>query len=130
MVLTKPIQPVKVHLGNFQVMDFSEVRQTGSYILEADETRTRPFRIDPNVWRPTIWKALNFFYSERCGMAIPSVHGVCHRDWKVVHGDKRIVINGGWHDAGDLTQGLGNTAEIVYGIFSLAERLGVQKRRP
>ena len=40
-------------------------------------------------------------------MAIPGVHGVCHRDWQVVHGDQRIIINGGWHDAGDLTQGTG-----------------------
>ena len=40
-----------------------------------------------------------------------------------MHGDKRIVINGGWHDAGDLPQGLGSTDEIVYGLFSLAERL-------
>jgi Glycosyl hydrolase family 9/Cellulase N-terminal ig-like domain len=121
--LTKAISTVKTHLGEFQVMDFSEVRQTGSFILEAGDARTRPFRIDPNVWRQTIWKAINFLYAERCGMAIPGVHGACHRDWTVVHGDQRIVINGGWHDAGDLTQGLGNTGEIVYGLFSLAERL-------
>ena len=30
---------------------------------------------------------------------------------------QRIIINGGWHDAGDLTQGLGNTAEIVYALL-------------
>jgi len=62
------------------MMDFSEVRQSGSFILEAGNARTRPFRIDPNVWRPTILKAINFLYAERCGMAIPGVHGVCHRD--------------------------------------------------
>ncbi len=122
-VLTKPIATVTTHLGSFQVMDFSEVRQPGSYVLEAGGTATRPFRIDPNVWRQTIFKALNFFYVERCGFAIPGVHGICHRDWTSVHGDKRIVINGGWHDAGDLTQGLTNTGEIVYGMFALAERL-------
>ena len=122
-VLSKPIQTVKTHVGTFQVMDFSEVRRSGSYVLEAGGITTRSFRIDPNVWRPTIWKALNFFYAERCGMAIPGVHGVCHRDWTAVHGDKRIVVNGGWHDAGDLTQGLQGTAEITYSLFSLAERL-------
>jgi hypothetical protein len=63
-------------------------------------------------------------------MGIPGVHGVCHRDWTVVHGDQRIVINGGWHDAGDLTQGLGNTAEIVYGLFSLAERIHARDEDP
>lgn len=123
-VLSKPMQTVKTHLGSFQVMDFSEARKAGSYVLEAGGTVTRPFRIDPNVWRQTILKALNFFYSERCGMAIPGEHGICHRDWQVVHGDKRIIINGGWHDAGDLTQGISKTGEITYGMFSLAERLG------
>ncbi len=127
---SKAVQTVRTHLGEFQVMDFSGFRQSGSFILEAGGARAGPFRIDPNVWRPTIWKALNFLYAERCGMAIPGVHGVCHRDWTVVHGDKRIVINGGWHDAGDLTQGLGNTGEIVYSLFSLAERLRARDEDP
>ena len=129
-VLSKPIQTVNTHLGTYQVMDFSEVRQAGSYALEAGGTVTRAFRIGPDVWRETIWKALNFLYSERCGMAIPGVHGVCHRDWQVTHGDQRIIINGGWHDAGDLTQGLGNTGEIAYGLFSLAERLHARGEDP
>ena len=130
VVLRKPIETITTHLGRFQVMDFSEVRQPGSYALEAGGALTHPFRIDPNVWRETILKALNFFYVERCGMAIPGVHGVCHRDWQAVHGDKRIVINGGWHDAGDLTQGLSNTSEIVYAMFSLAERLHARGEDP
>ena len=129
-VLSKPIQTVKAHLGVFQVLDFSEVRQSGSFLLQAGDSCTGSFRIDTNVWRQTIFKALNFLYAERCGMAIPGVHGVCHRDWTVVHGDKRIVINGGWHDAGDLTQGLGNTGEIVYSLFSLAERLHARGEDP
>lgn len=129
-VLRKPIQTVKTHLGDFQVMDFSEIWQPGSYVLQAGGRSTRPFQIGPGTWRESIWKALNFFYSERCGVAIPGVHGPCHRDWLVVHGDKRIVINGGWHDAGDLTQGLGNTGEIVYSLFSLAERLQAQGEDP
>jgi hypothetical protein len=128
--LRKPVQTVKTHLGDFQVMDFSEVWQSGSYFLEAGGARTQPFQIGPDVWRESIWKALNFLYCERCGMAIPGVHGACHRDWTVVHGDKRIVINGGWHDAGDLTQGLGNTGEIVYALFSLAERLHARGEDP
>ena len=129
-VLSKPIRTARTNLGEFQLMDFSEVRQSGTYALEAGEAITRPFRIDANVWRETVLKAINFLYAERCGMAIPGVHGICHRDWTVVHGDQRIVINGGWHDAGDLTQGLGNTGEIVYGLFSLAERLHARDEDP
>src|ERR1022692_3046656 len=48
----------------------------------------------------------------------------------LVHGDKRIIINGGWHDAGDLTQGMGNTGDIVYAMFSLAEGLSAQGADP
>jgi hypothetical protein len=129
-ILSKPIQTNRTHLGEFQLMDFSEVRQSGSYVLQAGDNLTHPFLIEPNVWRQTILKAINFLYAERCGMAIPGVHDICHRDWTVVHGDQRIVINGGWHDAGDLTQGLGNTAEIVYALFSLAERLHARGEEP
>ena len=122
-VLSKVIKPVTTPLGRFQWLDFSEVRRSGSYILEAGEARSHPFRIDPNPWRETILKALNFLYAERCGMAVEGVHSVCHCDWTAVHSDQRIVINGGWHDAGDLTQGLENTSELVCALLSLAERL-------
>jgi Glycosyl hydrolase family 9/Cellulase N-terminal ig-like domain len=130
VVLRKPIDTVTGHLGPYQVMDFTEVRQSGSYRLEAGEASTQPFRIDADVWTGTIWKALNFFYSERCGYAVPGVHGVCHRDWQAVHDGKRIIVNGGWHDAGDLTQGLGNTAEAEYAMFSLAEWLHARGEDP
>jgi hypothetical protein len=122
-VLTKPIQTVTSHLGTFQLLDFSEIQQSGSYFIEAGKTVTQPFKIDRDVWKQTIWKALNFFYVERCGTPVDGVHGTCHRDWTCVHDDKRIVINGGWHDAGDFTQGLRNTGEAVYAMFSLAEQL-------
>ncbi len=122
-VLSKSLESVNTHLGNYQVMDFTEIREAGTYVLETGTIRTEPFRIDPNVWRETILKALNFFYMERCGTAIPGVHWVCHRDWRCLHDDQQIVINGGWHDAGDLTQGLSNTGDAVYFMFSLAERM-------
>ena len=129
-VLAKPVRTVSTRLGGFQVMDFSEVRRTGSYVLEAGGPATRPFRIEPDVWRGTVLKALNFLYAERCGAAIPGIHSVCHRDWTVEHDGKRIVINGGWHDAGDLTQDLFNTTEIVRGLFRMAERLSARGDDP
>jgi len=130
IVLTKPIQNVVTHLGTFQVLDFSEIQKNGSYVLKAGETVTQPFKIDSNTWEETIWKTLNFYYSERCGTSIPGVHGVCHRDWTCIHGDKSIVINGGWHDAGDFTQGLGNTGDAVYAMFSLAEKMHAKGENP
>jgi hypothetical protein len=122
-VLKKPIQTITSHLGTFQVLDFSEIQKSGTYYIEAGKTVTKPFRIDNDIWEQTIWKAVNFFYNERCGVTIPGVHGECHRDWTCIHNEKRVVINGGWHDAGDFTQGLRNTGEAVYAMFSLAEQL-------
>jgi len=122
-VLRKPVRTIKTRLGEFQQLDFSEVRRTGRYFLRAGDLRTRPFRIDPDVWRPTIVKTINFFFGERCGMDIPGIHEACHRDWQATLGDLRIVMNGGWHDAGDLSQGLVNTGESVYAMLALAARL-------
>jgi hypothetical protein len=123
IVLRKPTRQVKTRLGEFYEMDFSEVRTPGSYRLVAGAIRTQPFQIDPNIWRETVWKILNFFYSERCGMGIPGIHDVCHRDWQAVHDGKNIIMNGGWHDAGDLSQGAVNTAEATYAMYALARKL-------
>jgi hypothetical protein len=130
VILAAPIQKVHTHLGEFQVMDFSVVRTAGEYVLHAGSTATQPFPIGPDAWEESIWKALNFFYAERCGAAIPGVHGICHRDWSVVHNGRRIIVNGGWHDAGDLSQSLGGTGEITYGMFSLAEQLAARGDHP
>jgi hypothetical protein len=128
--LSKTVSPVTTQIGRFQVMDFSEVREPGSYILRAGNRSTRPFRIGPDVWKSSLRKAINFFYVERCGYAIPGVHDACHRDWMLTHGEKKLVINGGWHDAGDLSQSLPNTAEAAYAMFSLAERLQARGEDP
>jgi hypothetical protein len=128
VVLTKPVQRTTSPAGTFQVLDFSEVRAAGRYALRVGKITTKPFEIGADAWRDTIWKTLNGFYCQRCGTEAPGIHGVCHRDWRVKHGDKEIVINGGWHDAGDLSQGLVNTSEAVYAMFDLARHL--QKKDP
>ncbi|MGD8866935.1 MAG: glycoside hydrolase family 9 protein [Gemmatimonadales bacterium] len=123
VVLRKPIRTLRTRLGEFQVLDFSGARTPGRYVLRAGDARTRAFRIDADVWRGTIWKAINFFFGERCGYAVPGSHGIDHLDWMATLGDLEIPINGGWHDAGDLSQGLVNTGEATYAMFALAERL-------
>jgi hypothetical protein len=123
VMLRKPVQTVRTRLGDFQQMDFSAVNAPGRYVIRAGNRSTRPFRIGEDVWQGTIWKALNFFYGERCGFAVPGSHGVDHLDWFATHGDQRITMSGGWHDAGDLSQGVINTGEATYAMFALAERL-------
>jgi hypothetical protein len=125
VALTKPIEQRKTPLGDYSVLDFSELQTPGNYLLRAGDTTTRSFEIGPEAWRESIWKAINFMYSERCGTVIPGIHAICHTDDYSIHGDKRIVINGGYHDAGDLTA-TGNTPGMAYALFSLAERLEQQ----
>ncbi len=129
-VLTKAVVKQTSHIGSFDVMDFSEVRKPGNYVLKAGSLTTKPFRIEANPYERTVLKALNFFYAERCGTEIPGIHGSEHQDWICMHGSKSMVINGGWHDAGDLTQGLENTGEIDFSLFSLAEKLHARNENP
>jgi hypothetical protein len=129
VVLTKPVEQTTTQLGNYQTLNFSEVRKPGVYAIKAGDTLTRPFRIGDDAWNSSIWKAINFMYSERCGTEIPGIHGRCHQDIYTLHKDERIVVNGGYHDAGDLSA-TGNTPGMVYAVLSLAESLKEQGQDP
>jgi Glycosyl hydrolase family 9. len=120
-VVNTKIEPV----GTFRIMDFSDVNTEGVYILEAGGLKTKPFIIGTfsDVFRSSIIKTVNHFYTQRCGFAIPGIHDICHLDWLCTHEDLSIPIHGGWHDAGDLTQALARTAESAYSMMMLAEKL-------
>jgi hypothetical protein len=122
-VLRKPIETVQSPIGSFQRMNFSEIRAPGEYLLRVAGQNSKTFRIGSDAWKASIWKTLNFFYGNRCGFDVPGVHGIDHLDWFATQGDKRITMSGGWHDAGDLSQGVINTGEGTYAMFSLADKL-------
>ena len=71
-VLSKKVTEVNSQIGRFQVMDFSEVRDPGTYFVRAGGRSTRPFPIGDDVWKSSLWKAINFFYAERCGYPFPA----------------------------------------------------------
>ncbi|WP_025414776.1 glycoside hydrolase family 9 protein [Gemmatirosa kalamazoonensis] len=123
VALRGTVDDVRTRLGAFQRLDFSALRAPGTYVLRAGDVTTRPFRVGPDPWTRTVWEVLNFFYAERCGFPVPGVHGVDHVDWFATHGAERVTMSGGWHDAGDLSQGVINTGEATYSMFALAERL-------
>lgn len=129
-VLRKPVERVRTRLGEFERLDFSECNRPGMYYLRAGVARTRNFRIHSDAWRNSIIKTINFFFGERCGMEVPGIHDACHRDWLATHKDLRIVMNGGWHDAGDLSQGLVHTGEAVHSMFALAAQLEATGKDP
>ena len=112
-------------VGTFQMMDFSDLNEDGMYVLEVGKLKTKPFTIGTfsQVYRNSIIKTINHFYCQRCGFAIPGIHDACHLDFMCEHDGKTIPIHGGWHDAGDLSQGLVNTAEAAYAMMMLAEKL-------
>ena len=111
--------------GTFRMMDFSDVNNEGKYILEVGKLKTKPFSIGAfsDVFRSSIISTINHFYTQRCGFAVLGVHDACHLDFMCTHDEKSIPIHGGWHDAGDLSQGLVNTGEAAYSMMMLAGKV-------
>ena len=107
--------------GQFRLIDFSVFQKPGTYRIRCGPLQSREFRIGEDVWDQPIFKAVNFFFCERCGYAVPGIHRVCHQDWQGFRGDVKKVINGGWHDAGDLSQGASRTAMSTYAMLRLID---------
>ncbi|MCD7977222.1 MAG: glycoside hydrolase family 9 protein [Tannerellaceae bacterium] len=106
----------------FVILDFSELETPGRYTLAVDNLTSKPFAIGDDAYLATAWRTLNFFYAERCGYDQPGIHQECHQDVLCVHpvDGRTISVAGGWHDAADLTQGIGNTAEGGIAMLELA----------
>ncbi len=123
VVLKKKIEISESRFGTLQVMDFSEITAEGDYILIAGDLVSRTFPIRHDVWESSVWKMINFYLALRCGYEVPGKHRKCHSDMLLKHGDLSIVCDGGWHDAGDLAQGLNNTSDATRALFALAASL-------
>ncbi len=105
----------------FVVLDFSELDTPGRYTIEASGIVSGEFPIGDTAYLSLAWKTLNYFYAERCGWDQPGIHQECHQDVFSVHPDGRTLsVSGGWHDAADLTQGVGNTAEGGIAMLEMA----------
>lgn len=101
-------------IGEYSVMDFSELTKPGTYTLETENASTKPFIVSDDVWTDVEWKVLNYIFCQRCGYDVPGVHSECHRDLMSCHDGKRISFSGGWHDAGDLSQQCLQSGDIVF----------------
>ena len=107
--------------SGFVQLDFSSLATPGYYTLKTNGLTTKPFPVGSDAWLATAWHALNYFYAERCGYDQPGVHQPCHQDVYCVHPDgRKLPASGGWHDAADLTQGVGNTARGGIAMLELA----------
>ena len=104
--------------NDFAVLDFSRFRRPGVYTIRYGDAESKPFPIEDDVWLTPLFSAVNFYFCQRCGYPVEGIHGICHQDWQGFHGDEKKVINGGWHDAGDLSQGAWRTAYACYALMS------------
>jgi hypothetical protein len=105
----------------FLELDFSNLNKAGRYTIVVDNLVSKPFAIGDEAYLATAWHTLNFFYAERCGYDQPGIHQECHQDVFCYHPDGRsLSISGGWHDAGDMTMGVGNQAQGGMAMLELA----------
>ena len=107
--------------GEFHQMDFSRLDKTGIYRIKTGNIESGTFRIDEDIWLQPVFKAINFFFCERCGYHVPGIHLECHKDWQGFKGEEKKIINGGWHDAGDLSQGSWRTAMSALSMMNNLE---------
>jgi hypothetical protein len=117
-------EPVKQYsnIGTFSVFDFSELKIPGNYKISFGNTESKPFPINKDIWEPVIEKITNYFFVNRCGFGIPGIRVKCHTDWYTVYKGDTIVMAGGWHDAGDLSQSSWQTADATAIFFRLARK--------
>ncbi|GGH30637.1 glycoside hydrolase family 9 protein [Paenibacillus segetis] len=122
---TGDIDQMETDLGKFHIMDFSKFDQEGRYYLQVGALTSDPFTIgsSEDIWHASIWKSLNFIFCERCGYPVPGIHGSCHADIVAQHEGTILSFNGGWHDAGDVSQQLIQTAEVTLSLFEMAEKV-------
>ena len=116
------IKSGKTHIGTFETIDFSDFKQEGEYMIQVGDVTTPSFYINRNIWDNSAWRVLNFMFCERCGYPVPGIHGSCHSDLNGEYNDRKFTLNGGWHDAADMSQQAIQTGEIAYAMFEMANR--------
>ncbi len=121
-VLKKEIKHIDSFLGtDFCIMDFSEIKEAGSYKIKVGNIETAYFKIGSNIYDEGLIKSLNFLNSLRCGTYVEGVHSECHLNCRTYNNKGESVTNfGGWHDAGDVSQFEIPTAEITESLLDLA----------
>ncbi len=112
----------KTYIGDFETIDFTDFRKEGQYMIRVGEVTSKPFYIDRNIWDNSAWRVLNFMFCERCGYPVPGKHGACHSDLNGEYNGQIYPVNGGWHDAADMSQQSLQTGEIAFSLLEMANR--------
>jgi endoglucanase len=107
--------------AHYYVLDFSDLRQPGTYLLRWREALSAPFRIAADAYGDVHEDLLVFMRQQRCGYN-PHLDRVCYwADGRSFYGpmpDSTYVdVSGGWHDAGDQLK------YLITGSFAAASML-------
>lgn len=121
VVYNGKIEQKKSRIGSFKTIDFSDFKNEGQYRIRVGNIVTLPFYINKDIWDNSAWRVLNFIFCERCGYPVPGKHGACHSDLNGVYRGKTFAMNGGWHDAADMSQQILQSGEIVQGLLEMSE---------
>lgn len=117
------VKSVTTTIGRYRIADFTALRHEGYYQLRAGNYETHPFRIGQDVFVDSQWRVLNFIFCQRCGSAVPGIHGVCHKDLMSLYDGKTKSYMGGWHDAGDLSQQTLQSADVAFALTEAYQNL-------
>ncbi len=102
-------------------VDFSEITESGTYLVKCDNKTSYPFSVGTNLYGDLNVLLAKALYYQRCGMELTEQHAgkyarkTCHTApsvlWneykKYLDGElneadmQKFDIRGGWHDAGD-----------------------------
>ena len=117
IVYTGTAKATTTTIGTFGVMDFTPVSQPGNYRLTCGNVSTPLFASSTTPFEHAAELLLNFLYCQRCGHAVPGIHGRCHTDVYCRYDGNAVSYSGGWHDAGDLSQQTLQTCETAISLL-------------
>ncbi|MDR2926689.1 MAG: glycoside hydrolase family 9 protein [Cytophagaceae bacterium] len=123
VVYNGKVQHITTTTGAFDVLNFSDFKQAGSYRLKAGDVQTAPFAIADRIWDNSMWRVLNFIFCQRCGHPVQGKHAACHLDLHSKHNGRMISYAGGWHDAGDLSQQTLQTGDVAFALLESYNKL-------
>lgn len=126
-IIKRPLHRISSDFGEALTGDFSDVERVGMYQVTIGGERSVPFFIRPDLWRRTLPKAFSFYPQQRCGIAVPNVHPVCHLDdARRRDTGQHVDVTGGWHDAGDLRKWMETALHSGVALLVLARTLGAE----
>lgn len=114
------------HFVSCYRLPFTDLNKEGTYIIEAGDAISTPFRIGKDVYDGSADFLLNYMRQQRCGYN-PYLQDSCHlHDGYEIYDansdSSHVDVTGGWHDAADYLQYVATSANAVYQmLFAYSE---------